>query len=92
MRVYAQQTVKADSYVPSCSSSLTTDLLYCLGAQRAEVDVDYTDSIHLSLATSLVINFPQPRFAILPVALGVELVGFGGTVSLIVGFWSKEES
>ena len=49
--------------------------------QRAEVDVDYTDSIHLSLATSLVINFPQPRFAILPVALGVELVGFGGTVS-----------
>jgi maintenance of morphology protein 1 len=45
------------------------------------VDVDYADSLHLSLATSLVINFPQPRFAILPVALGVELVAFGGTVS-----------
>lgn len=44
------------------------------------MDVDYADSLHLSLATSLVINFPQPRFAILPVALGVELVAFGGTV------------
>ncbi|GHJ89737.1 hypothetical protein NliqN6_6139 [Naganishia liquefaciens] len=52
------------------------------GGLRAEVDVDYTDSIHLSLATSLVINFPQPRFAILPVALGVELVGFGGTITM----------
>ncbi|KAJ9099942.1 hypothetical protein QFC21_003948 [Naganishia friedmannii] len=52
------------------------------GGLRAEVDVDYSDSIHLSLATSLVINFPQPRFAILPVALGVELVGFGGTVTM----------
>lgn len=47
------------------------------------MDLDYTDSIHLSIATNVVINFPQPRFAILPVNLGVELVGFGGTVSLL---------
>jgi maintenance of morphology protein 1 len=28
------------------------------------------------------VNFPQPRFAVLPVNLGVEVIGFGGTVSI----------
>ncbi len=50
--------------------------------QRLEVDIDYSDSLHLSLATSLLVNFPLPKFAVLPVALGVELVGVGGTVSV----------
>jgi hypothetical protein len=44
------------------------------------VDLDYNDSIHLSIATNVVVNFPQPRFAVLPVNLGVEVLGFGGTV------------
>lgn len=52
-------------------------------SQRAEIDIDYTDSISLSLSTSVLINFPRPRFAVLPVALGVELVSIGGTVSYI---------
>jgi len=49
--------------------------------QRAEIDIDYLDSTSLSLSTSLLINFPRPRFAVLPVSLGVELASIGGTVS-----------
>ena len=45
------------------------------------MDLDYNDSIHLSIATNIVVNFPHPRFAVLPVNLGVEVLGFGGTVS-----------
>lgn len=47
------------------------------------MDLDYNDSIHLSIATNIVVNFPQPRFAVLPVNLGVEVLGFGGTVSTL---------
>lgn len=49
-------------------------------AQRAEIDVDFNDAISLALSTSVLINFPRPRFAVLPVSLGVELVSIGGTV------------
>ena len=52
-----------------------------LKIQRAEIDIDYIDSAALSLSTSLLINFPRPRFAVLPVSLGVELASIGGTVS-----------
>ncbi|KAK4686770.1 hypothetical protein P7C73_g3347, partial [Tremellales sp. Uapishka_1] len=51
------------------------------GHIRGEIDVDYLDSLHLSLSTSVLINFPRPRFAVLPVSLGVELVSIGGTLS-----------
>ena len=43
--------------------------------------MDYTDSLNLSLSTAVLINFPKPRFAVLPVSLGVELLSVGGTVS-----------
>lgn len=56
-------------------SQAATDL------QRAEVDIDYTDSVSFSVSTAVLINFPRPRFAVLPVSLGVELVSIGGTVS-----------
>ncbi|WWC68997.1 uncharacterized protein I206_102933 [Kwoniella pini CBS 10737] len=52
------------------------------GRIRAEVDVDYLDSISLSLSTAVLVNFPRPRFAVLPVSLGVELVSIGGTMSV----------
>lgn len=42
--------------------------------------MDYADTLSLSLATSVLINFPRPRFAALPVSLGVELASIGGTV------------
>jgi maintenance of morphology protein 1 len=52
-----------------------------LTSQRAEIDIDYLDTTSLSLSTSLLINFPRPRFAVLPVSLGVQLASIGGTVS-----------
>ncbi|WVQ62986.1 uncharacterized protein L199_001135 [Kwoniella botswanensis] len=52
------------------------------GRIRSEIDVDYLDSISLSLSTAVLVNFPRPRFAVLPVALGVELVSIGGTLSV----------
>ncbi|WVF66802.1 hypothetical protein IAT40_001544 [Kwoniella sp. CBS 6097] len=52
------------------------------GKIRAEIDVDYLDSISLSLSTAVLVNFPRPRFAVLPVSLGVELVSIGGTLSV----------
>lgn len=49
--------------------------------QRAEIDVDYLDSLSLSISTAVLANIPRPRFAVLPVSLGVELASIGGTVS-----------
>lgn len=49
--------------------------------QRAEIDMDYSDAVALSLSTAVLVNFPKPRFAVLPVSLGVELAAIGGTVS-----------
>ena len=43
--------------------------------------MDYSDAVSLSLSTAVLINFPRPRFAVLPVSLGVELAAIGGTVS-----------
>lgn len=50
--------------------------------QRIELDVDLSDHISLSLATRLLVNFPRPRFATLPIALSLSLSRFSGTLSL----------
>lgn len=50
------------------------------GRVRCEIDIDFADSISLNISTSVVVNFPRPRFAVLPVSIGVELVSVGGTV------------
>lgn len=42
--------------------------------------MDYLDSVALSLSTAVLVNFPKPRFAVLPISLGVELAAIGGTV------------
>ncbi|RSH84858.1 ERMES complex subunit mmm1 [Apiotrichum porosum] len=52
------------------------------GRVRAEVDLDWADTVSLSISTSVLINFPRPRFAVLPVQIGVELVAVGGTLSI----------
>lgn len=57
--------------------------MHKLTLQRVELDLDYADSTHLSLSTSVLINVPRSRFAVLPVSLGVELIGLGGTVSRV---------
>ncbi|KAL1410206.1 ERMES complex subunit mmm1 [Vanrija albida] len=54
------------------------------GRVRAEIDVDYADTVSLSISTAVVINFPRPRFAVLPVSIGVELQSVGGTLSVVL--------
>jgi len=52
------------------------------GRLQARMDVDLSDFITLGLETKLVLNYPKPRAAILPVALAVSVVRFSGTLSI----------
>lgn len=52
------------------------------GRTRIEIDVDYSDQITLAIDTKLLINFPKPRFAVLPVSLGLTIVRFSGTLAI----------
>jgi maintenance of morphology protein 1 len=58
------------------------------GRLQALMDVDLSDdNLSLAVETSLVVNYPKPRSAVLPVALSVSVVRFSGTlcISLIPG-------
>jgi hypothetical protein len=46
----------------------------------ARLDVDLSDAITLGVETKLVLNYPMPVVAVLPVALAVSVVRFSGTV------------
>jgi maintenance of mitochondrial morphology protein 1 len=46
----------------------------------ARLDVDLSDAITLGVETKLVLNYPFPASAVLPVALAVSVVRFSGTV------------
>ncbi|SNX85358.1 related to MMM1 - required for mitochondrial shape and structure [Melanopsichium pennsylvanicum] len=52
------------------------------GRTRIEIDVDYSDQITLAIDTKLLVNFPKPRFAVLPVSLSLTIVRFSGTVAI----------
>ncbi|KAI9661620.1 MAG: ERMES complex subunit mmm1 [Bathelium mastoideum] len=52
------------------------------GRLQARLDVDLSDVITLGVETTLVLNYPRPLCAVLPVALSVSLVRFSGTLSL----------
>ncbi|CAO1639424.1 unnamed protein product [Sympodiomycopsis kandeliae] len=52
------------------------------GRVRIEIDVDYNDVLSLALRTSILVNYPRPRFAVLPISLGVRITRFSGTISL----------
>lgn len=52
------------------------------GRLQAMMDVDLSDFITLALETKLLLNYPQPLTAILPVALAVSVVRFSGTLSI----------
>ncbi|KAL9935497.1 hypothetical protein V8E36_005845 [Tilletia maclaganii] len=52
------------------------------GRMRIELDVDYNDQLSLSIETKLVVNFPRPRFAVLPISLSLTVVKFSGTLAL----------
>lgn len=49
---------------------------------QARMDVDLSDFITLAIETKLLLNYPQPLSAILPVALAVSVVRFSGTLSI----------
>ena len=51
---------------------------------QARLDVDLNDVITLGVETKLVLNYPKPVVAVLPVALAVSLVRFRATVSVKV--------
>lgn len=49
---------------------------------QARMDVDLGDVLTLGIETKLVLNYPKPFVAVLPVALAVSVVRFSGTLSL----------
>ena len=63
----------------------TTQVLYDLTpAQITEFDVEYTDTVSVSLATSYLFNYPAPSFARLPIELTVSLAVFKSTVRTLL--------
>jgi maintenance of morphology protein 1 len=52
------------------------------GRLQARMDVDLSDFITLALETKLLLNYPKPLSAILPVALAVSVVRFSGTLAI----------
>ncbi|RKF62979.1 Maintenance of mitochondrial morphology protein 1 [Erysiphe neolycopersici] len=49
---------------------------------QARMDVDLNDFITLAVETKLLLNYPKPLVAVLPVALAVTIVRFSGTLSI----------
>ncbi|KAB8300085.1 hypothetical protein EYC80_000317 [Monilinia laxa] len=52
------------------------------GRLQARMDVDLSDFITLAVETKLLLNYPKPLVAVLPVALAVSVVRFSGTLSI----------
>ncbi|KAI0344627.1 maintenance of mitochondrial morphology protein 1 [Trametopsis cervina] len=49
---------------------------------QIEVDMDYTDTISISFSTSVLLNYPFPSFARLPISLTISLSLFSSTILL----------
>ncbi|KAF9579974.1 ERMES complex subunit mmm1 [Lunasporangiospora selenospora] len=49
---------------------------------RAEIDLDFNDQIMLGIETSVLINWPRPRIAALPVSLVLSVIKFQATITL----------
>ncbi|KAK7205431.1 hypothetical protein BZA70DRAFT_278111 [Myxozyma melibiosi] len=52
------------------------------GRLEARIDVDLADSITLGIDTRLLLNYPAPLMAILPVSLSVSIVRFSGQLTI----------
>ena len=52
------------------------------GRLQARMDVDLSDFITLGVETKIVLNYPKPFTAVLPIALAVSVVRFSGTLSI----------
>lgn len=49
---------------------------------RARMDVDLSDVLTLGIQTQLMLNWPRPLVAVLPVALAVSVLRFSGTLNI----------
>ncbi|KAL8807242.1 MAG: hypothetical protein Q9200_004739 [Gallowayella weberi] len=49
---------------------------------QAHMDVDLSDLITFGIETKIILNWPRPLTAVLPVALAVSIVRFSGTLSI----------
>lgn len=49
---------------------------------QARMDVDLSDFITLGVETKIILNWPKPLTAVLPIALAVSIVRFSGTLSV----------
>ncbi|KIP02684.1 hypothetical protein PHLGIDRAFT_283987 [Phlebiopsis gigantea 11061_1 CR5-6] len=54
-----------------------------LAEPEIEVDMHYTDTISIAFSTSVLLNYPFPSFARLPISLTISLSLFSATVLLI---------
>ena len=52
------------------------------GRLQARMDVDLSDFITLGVETKIILNYPKPFTAVLPIALAVSVVRFSGTLSI----------
>lgn len=52
------------------------------GRLQARMDVDLSDVITIGVETTLNLNWPKPKSAVLPVALAISIVRFSGTLAL----------
>jgi maintenance of mitochondrial morphology protein 1 len=64
--------------------SLDDDVSNATGGRlQALMDVDLSDdNLTLAIETALILNYPKPLSAVLPVALAVSVVRFSGTLSI----------
>ena len=49
---------------------------------QARMDVDLSDFMTLGIETRMILNYPKPLTAVLPIALSVSVVRFSGTLSI----------
>lgn len=52
------------------------------GRLQARMDVDLSDAITLGIETKILLNYPRPLTAVLPIALSVSVVRFSGTLAI----------
>ncbi|EPS41078.1 hypothetical protein H072_5021 [Dactylellina haptotyla CBS 200.50] len=52
------------------------------GKLQAKMDIDLSDVITLGVETRLLLNYPKPLVAVLPVGLSVSILRFSGTLSI----------
>lgn len=49
---------------------------------EAQIDVDLSDTLTLGVETRLLLNYPKPMLAVLPVSLAVSIVRFSGKLTV----------